>query len=218
LWTVDSSVKPGIDYKIKVSSGDGVFSDLSDGCFCLVAPSVPVINGRFRGLIHKNYDFSINAIDPKGDNIYCMWDWGDGKVSEWFGPYEQGETIQAVYTWHQPGVFNVKVKAKSVSGLEGNWSEPHKIDITLPYAFLFGMVKIIEETNDYTYVNAVAVFLVSSSSPYVAFYQSDELIAIKNGYLNGRLLRNITLFGEPIDVVIGRFNTAAISGSSPSLF
>jgi|GEM_PF-4282819 len=218
LWTVDLSVKPGVGYTIRVSSGDGVFSDLSDDVFTLVAPSEPlIVTGPSWGLIHNNYGFSINATDPHGDSIYCMWDWGDGNVSEWFGPYEYGETVYTSYSWHQPGVFAVKVKVKNVSGLESNWSEPHRMEITLPIACLFGVVRNIQQTNEFTYVNAVAVVLLSSSSPYVAFYQSDEVIAIKKGYATGVLLENISLFGESIDFVIGRFNTAAISESPSSV-
>jgi hypothetical protein len=213
LWTIDSSTPLDTEYKIKIRSVDGTFSDYSDDYFTIAESSEPfIINGPIRGLIHQSYIFSINANDPNGDSIYYMWEWGDGNVSKWVGPYESGGKIQALYAWHQPGIFDVKVKTKNRSGSESNWSEPHRIEISLPYGCLFGVVRNVHKEDDFIYFNAVAVFLVSSSSPYLAFYQSDELIGIKNGYLNGRLLQNITLFGKPIDFIIGRFNTAALSG------
>lgn len=49
-------------------------------------PSSSSIEGPSWGLIETNYSFCINATDPDGDALYCMWDWGDGNITGWLGP------------------------------------------------------------------------------------------------------------------------------------
>jgi len=74
--------------------------------------------------------FETNTTDFEGDNISYMWDWGDGNVSGWLGPYESGATVTASYAWDQRGPFWIKVKAKDVNEGESDWSERFKISIS----------------------------------------------------------------------------------------
>lgn len=178
-------------------------------------PSTPT--GPNTSPINHDNLFQTNSIQPENSQVYYMWDWGDGNYSTWLGPYESDESVQSSYTWHQPGIFNIRIKAKnSINEIESDWSESHQIEVIMPNAFLFGIVKNIQETDNYTYFNASAVLLLSASSPFLAFYQSNELMAIKNGALNGRLLQNVTFFGKSFNFVIGRFNTAVLLESGTS--
>ena len=59
-----------------------------------------------------------------------MWDWGDGNMSDWIGPYNSGETCEASYVWSSKGSYEVKVKAKDEYGSESPWSDP--LPISMP--------------------------------------------------------------------------------------
>jgi len=76
------------------------------------------------------YIYTTSTTDPDEDQIYYMWDWGDGNFSNWLGPYNSGETTSASYTWAQKGNYNIKVKAKDIYGDESNWSDP--LAVTMP--------------------------------------------------------------------------------------
>jgi hypothetical protein len=51
--------------------------------------------GIDEGFIETEYLFTTSAIDPDGDQLYYMWDWGNGEMSDWLGPYNSGETVDA---------------------------------------------------------------------------------------------------------------------------
>jgi hypothetical protein len=80
-------------------------------------PSGPVI-----GRVNFEYNFTSSTIDPNGDKIYYMWNWGDGNFSEWIGPYDSGDTCEASYIWKADGEFEVKVKAMDENDDQSNWS------------------------------------------------------------------------------------------------
>jgi hypothetical protein len=62
-------------------------------------------------------------VDPDGDDILYMFDWGDGTNSGWLGPYASGITITASHKWTSSGIYLVKVKAKDIYGSESGWSD-----------------------------------------------------------------------------------------------
>jgi hypothetical protein len=74
-------------------------------------------------------DFSTVAADPEGDEVYYQWDWGDGNVSEWLGPYEFGEHTQTTYQWAQNGSYDITVRAKDIDGKQSGWSSAYHITI-----------------------------------------------------------------------------------------
>jgi hypothetical protein len=53
-----------------------------------------------------------------------MWDWGDGNFSEWLGPYNSGEIVEASYIWNFKDDYQIKVRAKNIKGLLSEWSDP----------------------------------------------------------------------------------------------
>ena len=53
-----------------------------------------------------------------------MWDWGDGTFCNWIGPYHSGDECSISHIWNKQGSYNVKVKAKDVTGIHGPWSDP----------------------------------------------------------------------------------------------
>jgi len=179
-------------------------------------PEINIVVGEKNGSPGIKYSYTANASDSNDNNIYYLFDWGDGTNSNWLGPYESEQVIIASHIWNTEGSYEIKVKSKDDYGLEGNWSEPLQIEIKMPFACLLGVIENIQETDNFTYFNAVAVLLLSSNPPYFAFYHSYELMAVKNDYENGKIFENVSLFGETFNFVIGRFNAAAISQSASS--
>ncbi len=90
-------------------------------------PSQPT--GQTMGILRASYTYSTQTIDPNGDNVYYLWDWGDGNNSGWLGPYPSGQIVSASYTWFNRGTYPIKVKAKDTSGLESPWSTPLTVNI-----------------------------------------------------------------------------------------
>jgi hypothetical protein len=92
-------------------------------------PSPPVLYGPDEGFVNISYTFTTDPItDPTGDSFYCQWDWGDGNMTDWLGPYSSGSVISASYNWKRCGIYDVRARLQ-ISGGESNWSEPHNITI-----------------------------------------------------------------------------------------
>ncbi|UCD13811.1 MAG: PKD domain-containing protein, partial [Thermoplasmatales archaeon] len=93
-------------------------------------PDAPNITGPHYGRPGVEYTFCINGIvDPEGDDLYCLWDWGDGNFSGWLGPYGSGGTMCASHAWSEEGEYEIRVKTKDIHNAESDWSEPHVIMI-----------------------------------------------------------------------------------------
>ena len=85
--------------------------------------------GPEEGVKYEEYTFEASTTDPNGDQIYYMFDWGDGNMSEWLGSYPSGQTVEASYTWTELGDYDIKVKAKDEYGAKSNWSEALEFSI-----------------------------------------------------------------------------------------
>jgi hypothetical protein len=91
-------------------------------------PSKP--SGSESGKTGNEYLYTVSASDSDGDQVYYMWDWGDGNLSDWLGPYGSGETCEAAYTWSHDGSYNIRVVAKDSHGGESDWSDP--LPVSMP--------------------------------------------------------------------------------------
>lgn len=91
----------------------------------------PKPTGPTHGVRNVSYTFSTSTTDPDGDQIYYMFNWGDGTSSEWLGPYTSGLTISALHSWTTIGDYSVKVKARDTNAATSDWSEPHTVSIVL---------------------------------------------------------------------------------------
>lgn len=90
-------------------------------------PSPP--SGPSQGDIGKDYTFTAVSIDPDGDKIKYIFDWGDEKTSETsFVP--SGQSASASHRWNNAGRYEVRVKAVDTNGAESDWSDPAYIDIS----------------------------------------------------------------------------------------
>lgn len=129
IWNT-TLVSNGNRYLIGISTLDEFFnigSDVSDATFSINNyPSVSFqINGPSQGGNGIPFNFSIVASEPPGEEIYYMWDWGDGNISNWYGPYNSSIPMTVTYSWANDGNYSMRVKAKNAAGDETNWSAVH---------------------------------------------------------------------------------------------
>lgn len=89
-------------------------------------------SGPAQGVAGKEYAFSTSTTDPEGGAILYQWDWGDGTLSDWLGPFGSGETTVAFHNWTKAGTYEIKVKAKDLHDAESDWSDPLVISIVAP--------------------------------------------------------------------------------------
>ena len=93
-------------------------------------PQIP--EGPTFGSAKVQYTFSTSTTDPDNDQISYRFDWGDGNLSEWVGPFASGATTTATYTWMQGGNYTIRCKAKDSNGAQSDWSTPLQIRIGVP--------------------------------------------------------------------------------------
>ncbi len=80
-------------------------------------------DGRDYGVPEEEYEFSASTTDPEGDQIFYLFEWGDGEYSEWIGPVNSGETVSAFHTWFELGDYNLRVRARDEWGCVSLWSD-----------------------------------------------------------------------------------------------
>jgi parallel beta-helix repeat protein len=120
-------------------------------------PGQPI--GPTNGINLETYNFTTNTTDPEGDNIYYQWDWGNGNYSGWEGPFNSGANINYDYSWENPGIYNISVRAKDVNQIESNWSDYLTINISQTDDYYFdnsdsNFFKIFGRWKNYNYVNS----------------------------------------------------------------
>jgi hypothetical protein len=74
--------------------------------------------------------FATVAPDPEGDQVYYQWDWGDGNISDWLGPYAFGEHTETDHQWAQNGSYDIKVRARDTLGKQSDWSSAYHVAIS----------------------------------------------------------------------------------------
>jgi len=93
-------------------------------------------------IVHKNtpYTYTTSTVDPDGDQVYYLWDWGDETSSDWLGPYVSGLIAGATHEWDETWYYYIKVIARDVHGVLSNWSIPKPIVVSydIPPCFLAG--------------------------------------------------------------------------------
>ena len=102
-----------------------------DSLYCLgnQPPAIPTIDGPIEGGIGERLTFSAITTDPEEDDIHYCFNWGDDTDSHWIAAIESNTTVYEGNIWAEAGEYQVRVKAKDVSGGESDWSEPITVDI-----------------------------------------------------------------------------------------
>jgi len=95
-----------------------------------LAPEKPdAPEGSASGKINEEYTYTSFTTDPDEDELYYLFDWGNGEYSGWIGPYNSGQTSEASYAWTEKGDYEIKVKAKDDHGVQSEWSDPFPISM-----------------------------------------------------------------------------------------
>jgi len=90
-------------------------------------PNAPA--GPEQWIINVDCTFTAVTTEPDGEDVYYQFDWGDGNISNWLGPYPPGQQIEAEHQWSELGDYEIIVKAKDIWGSKSNWSEPKILSI-----------------------------------------------------------------------------------------
>ena len=93
-----------------------------------VKPDAP--EGSTSGGAGVEYTYTASTTDPDEDDIYYLFDWGDGTYSEWIGPKKSGQTANASHKWIEQKNYEIRVKAKDNHGVQSEWSDP--LPISMP--------------------------------------------------------------------------------------
>jgi len=134
--TTDLIWSSSLDIYGSLSIADGILYCKMEGrlvCFCdtnLPPQIYENPSGAIQGFVGLEYTFTINIEDPENNEFYCKWDWGDGEISDWNGPYQSGDQIFESHIWKKEGLYSIKVKAKDTLGAESQWSDPFEIVIS----------------------------------------------------------------------------------------
>ncbi len=106
-------------------------------------PQTP--EGNATGKPKQMYSFTTVTKDPDNDSLMYQWDWGDGTLSEWLGPYVSGTVASGTHEWAKKGSYDVRVKAKDTYGLESPWSDPLPVKMPLGLGYSWSLRGLLKE-------------------------------------------------------------------------
>jgi hypothetical protein len=115
-----NDAKGGIDIELAYAHETPVNTFISD----IAAP-----NGDADALIGTTHDYTCTATDAEGDEFWYMYDWGNGSISDWLGPYNSGDDCIQSYSWNSLGTYSVKVKARDIWNYETPWSPVTEVNV-----------------------------------------------------------------------------------------
>ncbi len=75
-------------------------------------PYAPVLSGPSGGGPDIDYNFTIAATDPDGNDIELQINWGDGSITDWLGPYPSSQPQRFNHTWDEFGQYTIKVRVR----------------------------------------------------------------------------------------------------------
>jgi len=126
IWSVQGT------YQVKVQAKDipGAISSWSNPLTVTISeennppnkPNAP--SGPNSGKTDTTYQYSAYAIDPDGDQVLLLFDWGDGSDSGWEGPINSGQSVTVSHQWSEEDDYTIKVKAMDTNFAESEWSDP----------------------------------------------------------------------------------------------
>ncbi|KYK24763.1 hypothetical protein AYK25_01670 [Thermoplasmatales archaeon SM1-50] len=111
-----------------LSGGDENYVDTATFYIINYEPPGPPY-GPNEGTVGEEYTFCFDLpMNPECEPYYIIWDWGDGSLSEWSGPYTAGLTVCETHSWDEPGNYEIKIGLKD--GVDNEyWSDPLIITI-----------------------------------------------------------------------------------------
>jgi hypothetical protein len=86
-----------------------------------IPPETPVIDGPSEAKVGTSVTYTVSTLDPDGDDVFYLVDWGDNSSSAWLGPYPSGAAENLAHTWVKKGLYTIQCKAKDVYGAESDY-------------------------------------------------------------------------------------------------
>jgi len=86
-------------------------------------------DGPITAKINEEHTYTAVSSDPEGEQIYYLFEWGDGEYSGWIGPYDSNQTGEASHTWTAKNNYEIRVKVKDIHGVQSEWSDPLQISM-----------------------------------------------------------------------------------------
>lgn len=81
-------------------------------------PTTTIIDGPSSGKAGATIKYKFNAVDPNGDQVKYIVDWGDGKTDT-TALNPSGADMTVSHTWSKKGDYTIKVHAQDKNGLDG---------------------------------------------------------------------------------------------------
>jgi len=154
--------------------------------FVHLPPFLPVFSGPSWGIVNVEYTFSVPCMDPNRDKVYCRWDWGEGTVTDWIGPFFSGETAYETHTWSTNGSYWIRVQLKDVNGEQSDWSTPCLFTVHgVRKAFLLGKYSPWEQQNGTLTIEAVNLRVLRFKPIHMIHYTGEEQITFLNNTMWG---------------------------------
>jgi hypothetical protein len=92
----------------------------------------PLLTGPSTGKPFHKYIYSMNATDPEGESLFYWFEWGDGTITSWQGPYESGKMCNTSIYWNKKGTYTIHAKAADVYGGDSDWVT---LQVTMPLSY-----------------------------------------------------------------------------------
>ncbi len=116
-----------VDGTTRSNNGDVSGNHGNDDFWVVLLPNNPPStpdkpSGPRSGSLRKVCTYTTSAIDPDGDRIKYIFNWGDGTTSA-TGFVDSGMRAAASHCWFRPGRYQVRAMAVDNSGASSGWSE-----------------------------------------------------------------------------------------------
>jgi len=91
-------------------------------------PGETTMTGENNGNIKTEYEYTLNSVDPEGNDVKYYISWGDGD-SEWTDYHPSDEDAIIKHSWNKQGDYSVVALAMNTNDNIGSWST---LEISMP--------------------------------------------------------------------------------------
>jgi len=181
-------------------------------------PSIPVIDGPSAGVIDEIVPFTAMSNEPDGEMVYYKWNWGDGEISHWYGPYEPGTIQEFTHQYTALGTYEIKALSRDINFREcEDWSDPISLVIgenSAPSKPIITGPKLFK-------AQKLQTFTFTSEDPngheiyYKIYWDDGDITAWEGPYESGEIVTYQHAWSTAGSYVIKAFAKDIAEGKSP---